>query len=164
MNLDELNEFSNQFLAQNYSLTLDIPIVINNRLKVTVGAVVLVEDEPQEIELAGYLMRYGSERFILDVLKHELIHYALNLLGKPYHDGDKYFENELKRLGVTASGVGRIGRYLKFICPACKEVGYTEKKRAMEHPDKFSTICCKQTLEPISYVICDGETETEEVK
>lgn len=159
--LVELRKQANEFLKENYSLELKVPIVINNRLKSTIGCVTFIQAQPEKIELAGILMQYGSKEFILDVLKHELVHYALFILEKPYHDGQVYFEDELRRLGITSTGIGRLGKFLKFKCPECKEIGYTEVKGAMKNPSRYSTNCCDKTLIPISHVICDGETETE---
>ena len=155
--LVDLRKQANDFLKTNYSLMLDIPLVVNNRLRSTIGSLVLQKEEPELIELSGMLMKYGSEAFKLDVLKHELIHYALNTLGKPYHDGHPYFENELKKHGVGSSGEGFLGEMLKFECPKCSEIGYTENKRAMKNPSGFKTVCCGGDLIGISIVIFDGE-------
>ena len=42
---------------------------------------------------------------MLDVLKHELVHYAMFNLNREYRDGDHEFENELKRLGIPRTNV-----------------------------------------------------------
>lgn len=159
--LEELRKQANEFLQEHYSLELKIPIEVNNRLSVTMGALVFYEDKPIVIEISGPVMKYGTKAAILDILKHELIHYALFILGKPYFDGQTYFENELKKHGVKSTEDGVIGKFLKFKCPECKEIGYSDKKRLMGNPEEYSTFCCDAIIEPISYVIFDGETETE---
>jgi len=40
---------------------------------------------------------------IEDVLRHELCHYALFLMDKPFQDGDKYFEDTLIKTNAPSS-------------------------------------------------------------
>ena len=51
----------------------------------------------------GKFVRHNKRDEILMTLKHELVHYAMFILGKPYRDGDYAFEKELKRLNLTSN-------------------------------------------------------------
>ena len=44
------------------------------------------------------------------ILLHELCHYSLAKLGKPFFDGDPYFENELLRVNAISSGYINVNR------------------------------------------------------
>ena len=99
-------EFGREFLKENYGIELGIPIKINARLSRALGRFVHEADgNSLEIDLSKSLIEYNEPEFVEDVLKHELIHYALYELGKPYRDGDSYFETEIKKHGATSNRV-----------------------------------------------------------
>src|SRR5690625_1649013 len=82
--IQELEEFSIDFLASNYDLAFTIPIKRNNRLTRALGRYRhYLSGNPINIELSGRLLDYGTKETILDTLKHELIHHALHMLKKP---------------------------------------------------------------------------------
>lgn len=108
MNVQNLNSIANEFLEKEFSLQLEVPIKVNNRLSRALGRLKSYRmrnypytSYPHSIELSGKLLDYAPEDEIIDVLKHELVHYALCVLQKPYNDGDHYFESTLQRLGIT---------------------------------------------------------------
>lgn len=110
----ELEAYAEKFLKQNYNTTLTIPIKISGRLTSTGGYFQCRrthnEKQPVKIEISERFMASalhdGQEGLeaILDVLKHELVHYVLCKQGKNFSDGDSDFESELARLNIGASG------------------------------------------------------------
>lgn len=105
----KLVNFANEFLKEHFNLSLEIPICYNGRLKNTLGQLVIspVTNRAMKIEvskkevIAAFLMKDFST--IEDVLRHELCHYALFLMDKPFQDGDKYFEDTLIKTNAPSS-------------------------------------------------------------
>lgn len=105
----KLVKFANEFLKEHFNLSLEIPISYNGRLKNTLGQLVVspVTNRAMKIELSkkeaisAFLMKDFST--IEDVLRHELCHYALFLMDKPFMDGDKYFEDTLIKTNAPSS-------------------------------------------------------------
>lgn len=133
----ELVAEANTFLQDNYELKLEVPIVFNTRLKRALGRMVFNKsmngNKPIKIEMSTDFIMNHPKDHIIDVLKHELVHYALCVLKKPFSDGDFYFEKELKRLGVSRTKTYKyLGQLHLYICKNCG--GKFERKRKLnEH-------------------------------
>ncbi len=106
--IEDYTQFANDFLQKEYNLTLIVPIKIDGRLKRALGSfhstraslpICIKLNKTQVI-----LDRRLETEYIFDTLRHELVHYALFMLGRNYHDGDDDFESELARLNIAASG------------------------------------------------------------
>ena len=97
MTVEELTLIATDFLRDTYGLPLEIPIVRNNRLRRVQGNYITMHnDVPIVIEIAGIMFKYADITVLIDTLKHELIHYAMHTLDKPYDDGHPEFEAELQ--------------------------------------------------------------------
>ena len=156
MTAEELTRHAEDFLVDNYGLTLDIPIVINNRLRSTLGSFVHSGNEPVCIEIGGQVIKYGADEAILDILRHELIHYALSTLGKPFDDGHPYFEAELRKHSVASTGTNLIGLYYAANCAACGEIVVSKYKSLLDKPDEYSSRCCNAEVLPVGIRIYNG--------
>lgn len=140
----ELVEEACRFLKENYELELEIPIRFNARLKAKLGIFRYTKDNgkcvPNQIELSINLIKYYPKEVIFDVLRHELVHYALCRLEKRFHDGDNDFENELRRLGITGTGIYEYyGEVHVYECINCKSL--IERIRRL--PEKSYCTCSK---------------------
>lgn len=103
--IEELTIFAEDFLLENYQLTLTIPIEINGRLKRRMGRFHFTRDEePVKIDLSKNLIEYNEFEIVKNVLMHELIHYALFVQNKPYWDGHPVFEKELEQHAASSTG------------------------------------------------------------
>lgn len=102
----QLEKYADKFLKDNYDMTLDIPLQLNSRLRTTYGWFkfrrINGKNIPSKIELNKFFVENNDAVTVLDVLRHELVHYALCVKEKPFSDGNRYFEGELKRLGVVS--------------------------------------------------------------
>jgi len=155
--LNELTLFAKQFIYKNYRLELAIPIQRNNRLRTTLGRYVYQkQSKPLRIELAGFILDYGAKSAIIDVLKHECIHYSLHMQGLPCHDGHPYFEAELKKHGVSSTNKTMIGKYYIYICNICRKQNVTKQKTVAQSPEKYRTSCCNAKLDIVGERIYDG--------
>lgn len=96
------------FLVKNFSLPLDIPININNRLRTSGGVFKYTSDgkgnfTPLKIEIAKFMIESGTPTEIIETLEHELVHYALCALRKPHRDSDSVFKITCQRLNIPLS-------------------------------------------------------------
>jgi SprT-like protein len=100
----QLRKYAEKFLSETYGMKLTVPLEMNGRLKKACGRFVYYKNHrtPKSVQMNKYFVENNEPTVVLDVLRHELVHYALFMLGKPYSDGHPTFENELKRLGVVS--------------------------------------------------------------
>lgn len=140
--LEDLYDEANRFLWENYRMVLVVPIEIEDSFVVEEGAYEFTKKAPRRILIAEFVMMFADDDVIYDVLRHELVHYALHLRGKPFSDGDPYFEAELKRLGVATSGSTMIGIYHIYECKKCGgEIPHYAKVDASS--SRLVTHCCE---------------------
>lgn len=107
---NQMKMYAQNFLSQNFDLKLEIPIVIDGRLTRAGGSYHHTAKKGIMIKISERFM-YGAlldeiegVGAILDVLEHELVHYALHTQGKDFDDGSEEFEETLARLSVGSSG------------------------------------------------------------
>lgn len=109
ISIEELTEFAKEFLRTEYDISFLVDIEISKRMTRRFGIFYgevnnsTGERRPKVIRLSESLLLYHEKETILDILKHELIHYACFVNGKPYTDSSPYFKQELQRLGVLES-------------------------------------------------------------
>lgn len=156
----DLQEFAENFLSENYGLSLTHEIKINGRLTKTWGQVAYTHDYSNvvDISIAKRVIEYGNDLVVLDTVKHELIHYALWKLNKPFCDSDDYFQNELVKHGATGENeINYIGKLFEHTCENvnCDKVFYLNKNSVKSH------ICsCDAELVVTSEVVSDGHAFT----
>lgn len=146
-----LTQYAKNWLKETYGLELEVPIIINARLTQSLGHFkYYISGKPHSISIAKRTVDYYGKEATLDVLKHELVHYACFVLGKPHADGDWYFENELKKHGITRTHTyKRKGVFHTYYCLDCGDRVSTRSRQINPHklPHYYSK-CCKA---PIRY-------------
>lgn len=157
---ERLTGKAERFLSKEFGLTLDIPVIINARLsrcrgyyKYSVSSLTR-EISARQIEISETLLIDAS---LLDdysgvesTLFHECTHYALHILGKPYQDGDTYFEETLKRLNINSSGTQKaLSKYYVYECEECSR---NTKSRQRLNVNREIYICSE----------CDGSFKYKE--
>lgn len=151
--IQTLRREADRFLREAYGLTLDIPLRVNRRLKRTLGRLVMRGGTPWAIELSASLLEYQEWDVVLDVLKHECIHYACFMLKQPYRDGDAHFRQELKRHGVSATGTHRYkGQVHRYRCAACDAVMTSLKKYSTDRRGFVKKLRCGRCRGRVKYV------------
>lgn len=161
LTIADLTEIARQFLRDEYGLALEIPIKRNNRLRSTLGAFVHERKKKSlYIELSGVLFEYADDSVIVDVLKHECIHYALYELDRGYIDGNSEFEGELKRLCVRSNydkDIPPIGKKHIYKCIKCgREIRITHRQAHKSRCFGRVSRCCRTNLKYVCDVIYDG--------
>lgn len=146
----QLNDFAEKFLNETYGMSLTIPIKLNGRLKTSYGRFVSYRDPklPKVIELNKSFLECNDLDTVLNVLKHELVHYALFMKGKPHSDGNPVFEKELKRLGIVSqSDIGKYNILQKMQIYQCKKCGNEYKMiRRLKNNGKYHICKCSGRL------------------
>ncbi|MEK4554977.1 SprT family zinc-dependent metalloprotease [Jeotgalicoccus sp. FSL K6-3177] len=145
MNSDELHSCARKFLAENFGLTLEIPIRISKRMKSKLGVFQIKYQKKQvvskEIVMSHTFLVNNSREIILDVLYHECVHYALYTLKKPYRDSDREFTETLERLGIAKT------RSYKYKGQAylyeCRKCSYEFTKRVKGYDKRYICRHCR---------------------
>jgi SprT-like protein len=128
-NETKLTVYAYNWLITEYGIELNIPIYISKRLKATFGYFKHQNKIPLEIQLSYDLINYQDEDTIIDVFKHELIHYVCFITGKQYKDGSRDFENELRRQGVSSTKTYKYkGKGHEYRCTCCNKIVKTKQK------------------------------------
>src|SRR5690625_4860603 len=98
-----------KFLKETFGMKLLIPIVISGRMKRTFGLFRYYRHtkQPVDIRISKNLLENYNEEDILGTLKHECVHYALFMMGKPHRDGDFWFEHVLRLYNVPRTRTKR---------------------------------------------------------
>lgn len=159
MNESTLVRIATTFLKENYNVTLHVPIKRNNRLRSTYGRFILRNNKAHCIDLAGVLLDYGTEEVIINILKHECIHYALFMKQQPYRDGSSVFESELKKHGAPKTRKLLVGKFYVLKCDACGNTTLTDRKRTIAYPKQYRTVCCRAPFHIIDEHIYNGTNE-----
>ena len=60
---------------------------------------------PSHIEIAKYALEKITDDQLINLLKHEVCHWACQKLNKPHTDGSVRFERELLKIGATSSKI-----------------------------------------------------------
>lgn len=125
MNTQQLEIYAEDFLRENFNLTLDVPLRISKRMKSKLGVFSIKYNRNKvlssEIVLSyNFIINNGTEA-ILDVLYHECVHYALYKKRLPFRDSDPEFINTLERLGISRTRSYKYkGQAFLYECRKCK--------------------------------------------
>lgn len=136
---------------------LEIPVVISSRMTNSLGlfysSMVYKNGkrvrQPLKIAISKSLLEYYSLENIEGVIKHELCHYHLYKKGGNYCDGDKEFEDELKRIGSHSTcTLSRAGMIYTVKCSCCgKVVRKTPSKGVVTRCiNTRISVCCEADL------------------
>jgi SprT-like protein len=147
----ELIEVANEFL-KNYNMTLDVPIKFNTRLKRVLGRVIIKKSNgiyrASEIQMSVDFLQNHPKENIIDVLKHELVHYVLCTQQKPFQDGHPVFEGELRKHGIKSTNF--FPQYGQLHSYKCEDCGMKiERKRKLV---KTAYCSCSQRMGNLKYL------------
>lgn len=125
MKIEDLVKHAEDFVTKNFNLELDAPVLINARLKASLGVFVTIYDrfnnlEGMEINLSKRLIDYYTDDEIISILEHELVHYCLFVTDQPYDDDAIEFIETCNRLNVPLTGtLKKKGKYHAYKCKCC---------------------------------------------
>lgn len=140
MNQSEIESYCKSFLKDSYNLELAIPVIINSRLRSTLGQFVhtIKPLTPLSLEFSKKYLEYADRKDIIKLIKHECIHYSLYMQNKPHRDGDAYFESELIKhdSNATETVTFMTERNVRVYACKCKEHVFLSTITA-----KMCTVC-----------------------
>ncbi|MCF2132280.1 SprT family protein, partial [Strepomyces sp. STD 3.1] len=89
-----------------------------------------------------------GEEELIGIIKHELCHYHLHLMGKGYKHGDQEFKALLKRVGAPryCSSLSSIQKKNKNVFYRCKDCNYLYKRKHKVDITKYRCGRCKGSL------------------
>lgn len=161
--LSELNVMAKQFAKQYWNLDFNIEIRLNGRLSRSRARFCVRSGIFQMIEFQPSVLKYDSDENIIKTLKHEICHWALYNLKKPFRDGDEYFEKELIRIGSHSTGTTKwVGEVHYCGCTKCGvKVGpYRSAKIATKRQHTHVSGCCRARLQYLGPQLIDNRTTT----
>lgn len=148
-NLIYLEEQVKNFLKYEYRIKYRIHVYGNKALeKEGYNAKTLFKrGKPVGIDVDYNLLLKGKETILKETLR-EAVRIALWHMKKPYKDGSKEYEVELKRRGLPSYGtVSHKGKELHtYICSECKKIYMLKDKKLPKGKDpavqNIYTPCC----------------------
>lgn len=172
--LEELKKIMHQFTMENYGVPLNIPVRWDGRLKVTWGlfSVKRLKDsgyykgkfrrrgeflpETMRISLNRSLLTAKNKDVVVSIAKHEALHFALCVKGKPFLDGEPYFENELRKHGLVSTSVHRNDLKVKqrmyvWICTECREIVIQGGKTRKDYSKGYQSMCCEAEIQDMGW-------------
>jgi SprT-like protein len=134
-----------------------IPITVNSRLKKVGGRFIFNKSKSiMRIEMSEQVMKYATRQTIEKVLLHELTHWALCKLNKPFLDNDAYFIKETIRVNCSR-GLLPYGEMYETYCTCCKKKlsQVLTSNRAKNIVKKYVTHCCDAKIDYTKIIIED---------
>lgn len=156
MTVDKLEQIAEEFLETNFGITLNAPISLGDLVTDVMGHLsyeVLKTGTgetiywPHDIKISEDLANSDNDEYTEDVLKHELIHYALMLDRLPFEDDAPEFIATCKRLNVMVTRTTTAG--YKYKCTGCNR----EFLQPQKGEDKRFSCDCKVPAEYVGMVI-----------
>lgn len=146
-------------IAEQYGYKLAVPVEANGRLKSTLGRVRYTirgkKCYPAKIEFSSDLLKRGG-REAEETIAHEMAHYFVLLDTKENHGHDELWKRWAVKLGARPRATVKreeTGAEIKpckyiLICSRCGKVAgrYVRKSRAVVHPEKYRSACCRAKI------------------
>lgn len=151
-------------LAQSLNVIFDTPVMINSRLKTTLGRVISDKQGrglfPRRIEISRQLLETATKESIDEVLIHEFCHWYLATTTHEDHGHDAMFKSLCKKLGGGDGEIytkvdyriptTKIYKYQCYCSKCGKEVAqYSRAGQVVKNPELFDTLCCNSTIKVI---------------
>lgn len=104
--IDRVKEELNKLAAADGLGNIDVPITANPRLTATLGRVKYMGPGnntyiAKSIEFSKTLLETGTDNDVMNVIKHEYVHYFLVETTNVNHGHDALFKNKCKAIGCT---------------------------------------------------------------
>lgn len=157
INVIRLRQYAEKFLKDSYNIDLKIPVKRNNRLTRCLGRYLSFSSgRPKTIELSGRLIDHGHKDIVISVLKHECIHHALHIIGKPWDDGQPYFERELQKHHSHSTNTLHVGKRNILKCVSCNKEIETGQKNVGNYIKNYESVCCEDDFVHIGHTVSNG--------
>ncbi|KRN89980.1 SprT-like domain-containing protein [Ligilactobacillus ceti] len=146
-------------LAAHYGYDLDVPVIVNPRLKTTQGRVKFryqgQRAYPIQIEFSKNLLMTARDEFILEVIRHEMAHYFVLQDTGASHGHDQVWKAWAVKIGCypratlkqTILSFSQDAHY-QLICEKCRqELGYYQRRgKILKNITKYRSKCCQAAI------------------
>lgn len=138
-----------------WGLNFDLPVEFSGRMTRTLGyyryRILGSRIIPVKLQFAKSLLNGDYKIDTVDsVILHELCHWALSQLNKPFSDGHPVFEAELKRIGASSTRtINQAGNLYEVKCSCCGSVVAKVRKESQVKKytsPRYTSRCCKARL------------------
>lgn len=120
----ELNKLAKKIAKSFWGLTLDVNVKIDKKFNASFGKFIYkkISNTPVEIKISRFLIKNFTRKTVIAILAHEVCHWAMCKLNKPFRDKDKYFQKELKKFGIPEGNDVKVaGTFVNFVCSNCEK-------------------------------------------
>ena len=150
--IDELNKLA----AADGLGHIDVPVTVNARLTTTLGRVKYIgighkTYVAKSIEFSKNLLETGTDNDIMNVIKHEYVHYFLVETTNVNHGHDRLFKDKCRAIGcehtATHNPLENEGKFKYEVwCDNCGLVAtYSRMGKTLKNLDYCICGGCKQT-------------------
>ncbi|MFR0612895.1 SprT family protein [Lactobacillus porci] len=122
MNEAELQKLVEEISIKAFGRPFVHQVKINRRMKTTGGRYHL---DDHHLEINAHFLEAENRQYLAGIIKHELTHYHLHLLGLGYQHKDRDFKVLLKRVGGSryAPNIGQGRRQQRKYLYQCQKCG-----------------------------------------
>lgn len=151
----QIKEKCRVWAKQIWDLEFNLPVEVSGRMTRALGYYKYrtfgFKVIPVKLQFAKMLLDGSYKIDTVDsVILHELCHWALSQLGKPFSDGHPVFEAELRRIGAsTTRTIQSAGELYEVKCSCCGDTAAKRRseKLAMKLLDgRYTSKCCGARL------------------
>lgn len=145
--IEVTEEIISSFLKNNFGITWDGNVSINNRLKSTLGYYYHpLDGSKAKIEISGKFLTGAYNKAYLLIVLHEALHHALYSIDVNNSDKHHTFEYTLKFFGVCSNQVYQdenvrycrgIFNYNVYKCPKCGDEYYRSATNKVPNKSSF---------------------------
>lgn len=142
------NELNNLRIADGLP-EIKVPVKINPRLSRTLGRVRYTGLRPTSIEFSQDLLKDGTDNDIINVIKHEYVHYYLLVKTGENHGHDAMFKAKCAAIGCehiyTHNSLEGESKYKYEVwCTKCNKIVATRSRRCklIDYVDYYACANC----------------------
>ncbi|MDA3129592.1 SprT family protein [Aliibacillus thermotolerans] len=149
----ELQALAEQISEQYFGRPFKHRAIFNAHLRTTGGRYML---QTHHIEINPKYFQYYGTTEVIAILKHELCHYHLHLLGKGYRHRDRDFKELLAKVGgqmhcKPLPQDEKTKRTIHFY--QCVECGLVYKRKRRMDPRKYACGNCSGKIQKVEEIL-----------
>lgn len=150
-NIIYLEEQVERFLKHEYRIRYKVNVYGHKKIEREgyYARTIFEKGKPVGIDVSFQMLSKSGKETLLKVVLREAVRIALWNMRKPYRDGSKEYEIELRRKGLPSYGtVAHTGKELHtYSCSKCNRIYFLKERKLPKSKDptiqEVHTACCK---------------------